>query len=131
MVRRSNRRVHLLGRAHRRLLPHRSARSHHRALVLVRPSPRTAKDPLTLFRRYGLIDDESLAKIRSAEGRPLTYELRIKDVMRPLMVEHGIDRKPDLMVVTSLFWDEGAIEEVSYAPTITISIIGPPTKLTL
>ncbi|KAI9632418.1 uncharacterized protein MKK02DRAFT_40720 [Dioszegia hungarica] len=60
---------------------------------------------------YGLIDDESLAKIRSAEGRPLTYELRIKDVMRPLMVEHGIDRKPDLMVVTSLFWDEGAIEE--------------------
>ncbi|WVW81133.1 hypothetical protein I302_103124 [Kwoniella bestiolae CBS 10118] len=68
---------------------------------------------------YGLVDDESLDLWRKLEARPITFENRIKEVFLPAMKSDGIDRTPDLMVVSSLFWDEGFIRDYPqlYPPT--------------
>ncbi|WVQ63060.1 uncharacterized protein L199_001211 [Kwoniella botswanensis] len=60
---------------------------------------------------YGLVDDESLDLWRKLEARPVTFENRIKDLFLPAMRSDGFDKTPDLMVVSSLFWDEGFIRD--------------------
>ncbi|WWC72341.1 uncharacterized protein I206_106303 [Kwoniella pini CBS 10737] len=60
---------------------------------------------------YGLVDDENLDEWRKLEARPITFENRIKDVFLPAMATAGLDRTPDLVVVSSLFWDEGFIRD--------------------
>nr|XP_018260023.1 uncharacterized protein I303_08095 [Kwoniella dejecticola CBS 10117]OBR82181.1 hypothetical protein I303_08095 [Kwoniella dejecticola CBS 10117] len=68
---------------------------------------------------YGLVDDENLDEWRKLEARPITFENRIKDVFLPAMKSAGLDRTPDLVVVSSLFWDEGFIRDypLLYPPT--------------
>lgn len=62
-----------------------------------------------------MVDDETVDWWKSSEFRPLTFEERIPKVMIPGMEATGLDpaRKPDLIVLSSLFWDESFIGEVS------------------
>jgi hypothetical protein len=59
--------------------------------------------------------------------------------MLPKMAESGIDKQPDLVILASLFWDEGFIRDVSRArvvvfrgffglskPSVT-HLLSPPT----
>jgi hypothetical protein len=64
-----------------------------------------------------MTDDEDADWWKSSEWRPLTFEERIPKVMVPGMEAKGLDaaRKPDLVVLSSLFWDESYIWEVSLA----------------
>ncbi|WWC92050.1 uncharacterized protein L201_007004 [Kwoniella dendrophila CBS 6074] len=67
---------------------------------------------------YGLVDDETLDKWRTHEARPITIENRIKQVFLPAMESAGINKIPDLIITSSLFWDEGFIRDYSklYTP---------------
>ncbi|WRT70498.1 uncharacterized protein IL334_007496 [Kwoniella shivajii] len=71
---------------------------------------------------FGMVDDESLDEWRALESRPITFENKIEQVLLPLMKEAGLERKPDLVVISSLFWDEGFIKDypVLYPPTIPL-----------
>lgn len=62
-----------------------------------------------------MVDDESADWWKSGELRPITFEERIPQVMFKGMEKNGMDhtRKPDLIVLSSLFWDENFIAEVS------------------
>jgi hypothetical protein len=62
-----------------------------------------------------MVDDETVDWWKTGEFRPLTFEERIPLVMVPGMNATGLDpaRKPDLIVLSSLFWDESFIGEVS------------------
>lgn len=62
-----------------------------------------------------MVDDETADWWKSSEFRPITFEERIPEVMKPGMQGVGLDptRKPDLIILSSLFWDESFIGEVS------------------
>jgi hypothetical protein len=62
-----------------------------------------------------MVDDESADWWKSGEARPITFEERIPQVMFKGMEEKGMNRtrKPDLIVLSSLFWDENFIGGVS------------------
>ncbi|KAJ9098113.1 hypothetical protein QFC21_004442 [Naganishia friedmannii] len=64
---------------------------------------------------FGMVDDENADWWKSSEWRPLTFEERIPKVMVPGMDAKGLDahRKPDLVVLSSLFWDESYIGELA------------------
>ena len=68
-----------------------------------------------MARSFGMVDDESADWWKSGEARPITFENRIPQIMFKGMEENGLDskRKPDLIVLSSLFWDENFIGEVS------------------
>jgi hypothetical protein len=64
--------------------------------------------------RVGMVDDETADWFVSTEKRPITFERRIPEIMMPCMKEAGLeDMKPDLVVFSSLFWDESFIWRVS------------------
>lgn len=49
------------------------------------------------------------------DQEPITFERRIPEIMVPEMEKHGFgERKADLVVLGSLFWDEKFIYEVRY-----------------
>ena len=61
-----------------------------------------------------MVDDETADWFVSTEKRPITFERRIPEIMIPCMQEAGLeDMKPDLVVFSSLFWDESFIWRVS------------------
>jgi len=61
-----------------------------------------------------MVDDEASDWFVSGEQRPITFEKRIPEIMLPAMEEAGLqDMKPDLVVFSSLFWDESFIWRVS------------------
>lgn len=62
-----------------------------------------------------MADDESADWWKPIEYRPITFEERVLKVMIPGMNATGLNpqRKPDLIVLSSLFWDENYITEVS------------------
>ncbi|KAJ9118872.1 hypothetical protein QFC24_006071 [Naganishia onofrii] len=64
---------------------------------------------------FGMTDNEDADWWKSSEWRPLTFEERIPKVMVPGMEAKGLDaaRKPDLVVLSSLFWDESYIWELA------------------
>lgn len=54
------------------------------------------------------------------EEHPFPFEARIAEVMLPAMREHGFgDRTPDLVVASSLFWDEKFLDERGRAGAAT------------
>lgn len=58
----------------------------------------------------GMVDNEAADWFVSTEQRPITFERRIPEIMVPAMEEAGLkDMKPDLVVFSSLFWDESFI----------------------
>lgn len=62
-----------------------------------------------------MVDDETADWWKPNDTRPLTFEQRIPQVMIPNMEAKGLNpsRKPDLIVLSSLFWDENYIAGVS------------------
>lgn len=66
-----------------------------------------------------MVDDESADWWKTVEYRPITFEERITQVMIPGMNATGLnpERKPDLIILSSLFWDENYIGEVSDSET--------------
>ncbi|KAF8516577.1 hypothetical protein BU17DRAFT_92693 [Hysterangium stoloniferum] len=61
---------------------------------------------------YGSIDSNEYDWFAPSEARPLTFERKIQEVMIPWMTDSGIS-KPDLVVETSLFWDDGFLHQLS------------------
>jgi len=55
---------------------------------------------------YGMVDNESYDWFRAGDGRPITFEQRIEKIMVPEMKRRGHSGVPDLVVMSSLFWDE-------------------------
>jgi hypothetical protein len=67
-----------------------------------------------------MVDNENEDTWKIYENRPITFESRIKDLMLPGMKAEGLEgRKPDMVVISSLFWDEDFIYEVSGLPDRT------------
>lgn len=63
----------------------------------------------------GMVDDEGSDWFVSGEKRPITFERRIPEIMMPCMKEAGLENmQPDLIVFSSLFWDESYIWRVSH-----------------
>lgn len=61
-----------------------------------------------------MVDNEEYDWFVSGEARPITFEKRIPEIMLPLMEEVGLQNmQPDLVVFSSLFWDESFIWRVS------------------
>jgi hypothetical protein len=61
-----------------------------------------------------MIDDESMGVWRPAEEPPLVFEDRIPQMMLVRMQEAGLaDRNPDPVIMSSLFWDDSLLREVS------------------
>ncbi|KAG8884314.1 hypothetical protein FRB97_004578 [Tulasnella sp. 331] len=54
---------------------------------------------------YGMVDSEDFGWFRNTEERPITFEKRFDEVMIPLMRQEKL-RNPDLIIETSLFWDD-------------------------
>ncbi|KAG9008586.1 hypothetical protein FRB95_001310 [Tulasnella sp. JGI-2019a] len=54
---------------------------------------------------YGMVDSEGFDWFRPTEDRPITFEKRFDEVMIPLMHKQGL-AKPNLIIETSLFWDD-------------------------
>lgn len=75
-----------------------------------------------------MIDDESMGVWRPAEEPPLVFEDRIPQMMLERMQEAGLaDRKPDLVFMSSLFWDDSLLREVSvYIDMQCTAIAGSP-----
>lgn len=71
-----------------------------------------------------MVDDESANWWKPNDTRPLTFEQRIPQVMIPNMGAKGLNpkRKPDLIVLSSLFWDENYIGGVSRTQIYEFSI---------
>ncbi|GJJ09794.1 hypothetical protein Clacol_004018 [Clathrus columnatus] len=63
---------------------------------------------------YGVIDSDNYDWFSPAESRPLTFESRIKEIMIPWMTKAGI-KSPDLVIETSLFWDDGFLKQVAHS----------------
>jgi len=62
-----------------------------------------------------MVDDEGSDWFVSGEKRPITFERRIPEIMLPCMKEAGLENmQPDLIVFSSLFWDESYIWRVSH-----------------
>ena len=103
-----------MGKSHWRCLQNRASRPHYCQLVLVSQGAIRGRAELRHI-RYGMVDDEG-ETWRSEELRPITFESRINDVMLPHMKAEGLEgRIPDLVVISSLFWDEDFILEVGRA----------------
>jgi hypothetical protein len=65
---------------------------------------------------FGMVDDESYDWFVSGEARPITFERRIHDEMMPKMAEGGLTEiKPDMIIFSSLFWDESFLLHVGLA----------------
>ena len=59
-----------------------------------------------------MIDDENLDKWQPEQQRPITFEARIADIMVPKMKEAGLKARPDMVILSSLFWDERTLYQV-------------------
>jgi hypothetical protein len=63
-----------------------------------------------------MVDDDKADWFVVNEARPLTFENRIKDIMLPLMAEKDLqDMQPDMIIFSSLFWDESFLWRVSWS----------------
>lgn len=62
---------------------------------------------------YGMIDDEAADWYAQGEQRPITFEKRLPEVMVPQMhkLMGTVKLKPDLVILSSLFWDERLIRD--------------------
>jgi hypothetical protein len=82
-----------------------------------------------LTHSYGMIDDESVDKWQPEQQRPITFERRIEDVMIPKMREAGLVAQPDLVILSSLFWDERLLFQVSSSRQCRLyHLIDPPAQ---
>ncbi|KAF8531936.1 hypothetical protein JB92DRAFT_3092116 [Gautieria morchelliformis] len=66
---------------------------------------------LAFWFTYGSIDSDAYDWFSPPERRPLTFESRIEQVMLPWMAKQSIS-KPDLVIETSLFWDDGFLNQL-------------------
>ncbi len=61
---------------------------------------------------YGMVD-EDYDWYHQEEQVPVTFERRISEMMQVMAAERELIVQPDLVVVTSLFWDEVFMDQVS------------------
>jgi hypothetical protein len=67
-----------------------------------------------------MVDTEDYDTWIPTEAPPFSFENRIHDVMLPKSVESGINGRPDLIVLSSLFWDENLLNWVSLSHTTNL-----------
>ena len=61
-----------------------------------------------------MVDEEDLGfPPHPHDEPPYTFEHRIDNLIIPLAKKDGVNRKPDLVLLSSLFWDENFLRRVS------------------
>ncbi len=56
--------------------------------------------------------DEEYEWYHQEEGSAVTFERRISELMQEKATADGLVVRPDLVILTSLFWDEGFMDMV-------------------